>query len=597
MTFEIVLVFGLLLVAVVLFATERLTVDVVTLLLLCVLGTTRILTPAEVFAGFSNDILIILGSIFVLGGALQRTGALDALAGLLLRLAKGGPKRLTGFMMISAGALSAFMNNTTVAAMFVPPVSSLARRSGLSASKLLMPLAFAAIMGGTCTLIGTSTNVAVSGYLAHAGFEPLGLFEVAPVGLAVMVVGTAFMVFVGSRFLPEQEDDAVTDAGAMRNHLAEVLVLPGSPLEGEKVFEWELAVLGFRLIQIVRGDQVVLPGPDTVIAVGDTLVVEARVEDLRRVLKIEGLAFKTELEPREIGGLPGAPGVDVAVAEVILLPGSDLCGSTLVEAQFRQRHGLQVLALNRNGLQVVRDLAHTRLREGDILLVHGSAAEMEAMQDPGSRIRQLGDAEGELEFRSGSRRQGLLTMAIFGAALVAATLGWMPMSIAFLSAAVLVVLCGCITIEKAYEFIDWRLLILIGGMTAFGTAMEKTGGADLLAGWIVVGLSPWGTLCVLGGFVVLTIVLTQPMSNAAAALVVLPVAISAAESMGANPRTFGIAVMLAASLSFLTPLEPACVLVYGAGKYRFRDFLVVGGMLTVLLALVVLVLVPVLWEL
>jgi di/tricarboxylate transporter len=171
------------------------------------------------------------------------------------------------------------------------------------------------------------------------------------------------------------------------------------------------------------------------------------------------------------------------------------------------------------------------------------------------------------------------------------------MAVAFLCAAVLVILCGGITIERAYEFIDWRLLILVGGMTAFGTAMEKTGAADLLAGWIVSGLSPMGVTTVLAGFFVLTIVLTQPMSNAAAALVVLPVAISAAESLHADPRTFGIAIMLAASISFLTPLEPACVLVYGAGKYRFRDFLVVGGLLTLLLTIVVLALIPVFWNL
>jgi di/tricarboxylate transporter len=188
-------------------------------------------------------------------------------------------------------------------------------------------------------------------------------------------------------------------------------------------------------------------------------------------------------------------------------------------------------------------------------------------------------------------------VAIFVAALICASAGWLPMAIAFLGAAVLVILCGCISIEKAYEFIDWRLLILVGGMTAFGTAMQKTGAAELVASGILAALSPLGVLAVLAGFFVLTIALTQPMSNAAAALVVLPIAISAAESLGASPRTFGIAVMLAASISFITPLEPACVLVYGAGKYRFRDFIKVGGLLTILLSIVVLLLIPVIWDL
>jgi di/tricarboxylate transporter len=595
MTPEIAIVLGLLLLAVVLFATEKLTVDMVTLLMLCVLGATRILTPAEVFAGFGNDILVVLGSIFVLGGALQRTGVLEGMAGRMLRLAQGGPKRLTALLMTSSGLLSAFLNNTTVTAMCVPPVTSLARRAGLSASKLLMPLAFAAIMGGTCTLIGTSTNVAVSGYLARSGYAPLGLFELAPIGLIVLATGTLFMVFVGSRLLPDYEDDAVTDPAEMRNYLAEVVVLPGSPLVGNQALKWDLSPLGFRLVEIIRGDGVLVPGPNTIIAAGDTLVVGGKVRDLRRVLTIEGLTFRSQLAPGEIESRPSSAGV--SVAEAIILPGSELCGSTLDEVHFRPRYGLTVLAVNRSGQQLVEDLARIRLREGDVVLVHGTTARVDALLRPGSRFRQLGEPVRGPAERSGSRRHGIIAMTIFVSALICGATGVLPMAVAFLSAAVLVILCGCMTIEQAHACIDWRLLILVGGMTAFGAAMEKTGAADLLAQWMVAGLSPLGITAVLAGFFVLTIVLTQPMSNAAAALVVLPIAITAAKSLEANPRTFAIAVMLAASISFITPLEPACVLVYGAGKYRFRDFIVIGGLLTLLLTVVVLALIPVLWDL
>ncbi len=269
-----------------------------------------------------------------------------------------------------------------------------------------------------------------------------------------------------------------------------------------------------------------------------------------------------------------------------------LIGRTLIEADFRQEHGLTVLAVHRRGQNLRKRIGAVRLRVGDLLLVQGPKARLEALQ----RQRELA-VLAELPPAVVTKRRGIYTAGFFIIALVLGGLGLVPVSMSLLAAAVLAVLCRCIPIERAYQFIDWRLLILIGGMTAFGVAIDQTGADTMLAQWIVAVLKPWGVMAILAGFFVLTILLTQPMSNAAAALVVLPVAMETARVLGANERTFAIAIMLAASVSFITPFEPSCILVYGPGKYKFRDFAKVGALLTVTLAILVLVLVPLFWPL
>lgn len=434
MTGEILYCFFLLALALLLFALERIPVDVATIALLAALVLPGILTPAEAFAGFGNEAIVILGGIFVMSGAIQQTHALDPLAGWLLRRAGARERRLTTATLSLAGAVSAFLNNTTVAALFAPQAAILARRAGFSPSRLLLPLAFATILGGTCTLVGTSTNVAVSGFLAKQGFEPLGLFEATPVALACCAVGFAYLVFAAPRFL--------TNASAPRSREFEV--------------------------------------------------------------------------------------------------------------------------------------AFHEISDGDVVPVSGTP-------HPGNE--------------KATRKNQILAPTIFILSIGLGASGLLPLSGTVLAGAAAVILLRCISPEQARAFVDWRLLVLIGGMTAFGTALAQTGASAWLAQRIVDLLLPWGALAVLGGFLVLTVVLTQPMSNAAAALVVLPVALEAAALCGSDPRAFGIGIMLAASLSFLTPFEPACLLVYGAGNYRFLDFLKVGTPLTLILLAIILIVLPVFFPL
>ena len=599
MTLPIAFVLILLIVTIVLFATERLSVDIITFLLLIALVSSGTLSASEAFAGFSNDIIIILGAIFVISGALQETGVLDVLGARILKIAGTNQNRLLLLLMSSASSVSAFMNNTTVTAMLVPPVVGLARRARLNASKLLMPLAFASILGGTCTLIGTSTNVAVSGYMKKTGMTELGLFEITPMGLVIVVVGIAYMMLIGRRLLPAHAEAGLTAEYAMREYLSEIIVLPHSPLVGQMSYESDLNILEFRILKIIRKQVELLPNSRVFIEEGDTLLVEGNVDTLMKVKKIEGIEIKPEFD---FGDLD-LQSANFRIAEMLLTPQSELAGRTLREANFRKHYGLTALAIYRHGQSLREQVGDTILRVGDLLLVQGPEDRVEAVRShPGLAL--LGEVSEPLYHP----RKGLLTILFFAAAIIAGAIQKiplpftdhvvnLPLSICFLSAAVLTILMRCISVERAYEFVDWRLLILIGGMTAFGTAMEKTHAASYLAGLVVHWFSPFGVLAILGGFFVLTIILTQPMSNAAAALVVLPVAIKTAQQLGANERTFAIGIMLAASVSFITPFEPSCILVYGPGKYRFIDFVKVGLGLTVVLAIVVLLLLPVFWPL
>jgi di/tricarboxylate transporter len=400
--------------------------------------------------------------------------------------------------------------------------------------------------------------------------KPLGLFEITPLGLILVVIGITYMMLIGRRLLPQHKEASLTENYEMREYISEIIVLPGSPLIGQMSYESDLSILEFRILKLIRGKSELLPNSRVFIEEGDTLLVEGKADTLMKVKKIEGIEIKPEFK---LGDLD-LQTADMRIAEVLLTPQSELLGRTLREADFRRYYGLTALALYRTGQPLREQVGDTILRVGDLLLVQGQDARVEALRKhPG--ISVLGEVSEPLYHP----RRGLYTVIFFVGAVVIGGFGLMPLSVAFLAAAVLTILLRCISIERAYEFIDWRLLVLIGGMTAFGAAMEKSHAAEYLANIIVNTLQPFGITAILAGFFVLTIALTQPMSNAAAALVVLPVAIKAAQQLGANERTFAIGIMLAASVSFITLSSPRAFSLW-PGQYRFIDFVKVGAGLT-----------------
>ncbi len=588
MTLSIFLVLALLVAVVVVFSFEWIPVDMATLILLSVLVLSGILTVNEAFSGFSNEIIIILASIFVLSGALMKGGVLDHLSDRIHRFAGGSRNRVLMSVMPVTSFISSFMNNTTTTAVLMPAVLGLCKKSRVSPGKVLIPLAYASMLGGTCTLIGTSTNVAASAYVASTGLQPFSMFEFLPVGLAVCVAGVLYMVLVGHRLLPDSSAGALEEQYSIREYLSEVVITPGSPLAGQAIRDSRLAPMGLQVRAVLRGDRRLDAEPALRLEEGDLLIVQTTREGLLQVKETAGIEIKPDLKTEEMDLRTET----TTIAEAILMPQSSVVGRSIKELDFRRRFGVAVIAIYRRGHALATRIGGLPLRVGDVLLLQGRP----------DRFRALGDSSDlwilqEIEHQPARRRKGLWAVLIFLLAVLASSFGLVPLPIAFLGAALAVIFTRLITMEEAYDLIDWRLLILIAGMTAFGTAMSKTGAAEYLAEMIVQVAGPLGVGFVLFAFTVLTILLTQPMSNAAAALVVLPVAMTTATKMGLDPRSMAVLITLSASLSFVTPFEPSCLIVYGPGKYRFRDFVVCGLPLTALVITLLLILVPILWPL
>jgi di/tricarboxylate transporter len=588
MTLPIFLVLALLVAVVIVFSLEKVPVDVTTLLLLCALVLLRLLPIKEAFAGFSSDIVIVLGSIFVLSGALIKTGVMDSFGTVIFRIAGRSRTRILLCLMPATAFVAAFMHNTTTTAVFLPAVLGLCKKSGVSPGRILIPFAYASMMGGTCTLLASSTTIAASSYMSSLGLAPIGLFEFLPVGLAVVATGILFMVLVGSRLLPETGESSLTEAYKVREYLSELVVTPGSPLAGHAIGDLRLSALGLTVLAIHRAGRALQPGPQVFLEEGDQLIVKAGREGLLEVKETRGIEIVPDLEL----GDQDLAGGSIKIAEAILMPQSLLLGKTLRELDFRRRFGLTVIALHRRGHALPTRIGNLALRVGDVLLLQGEA----------ERFVSLGGSVDlwvleETEHRPATRRKRLLAIGVFGLAVAVAACGLAPLPVAFLLGAVTTILLKLVTAEEAYRFIHWRLVILIAGMTSFGAVMKSSGTAAYLANHIVGWAMPLGVPFIMLGFAVLTMLLTQPMSNAAAALVVLPVALTTASRLHVDPRTFGILVTLAASISYITPFEPSCLLVYGPGKYRFRDFLIAGAPLSLLLLVVLMLMVPVLWPL
>lgn len=590
MTVQIGIVLALLLVALVLFSTERIPIEVVAILLVMALVLTNTLTPAEAFAGFGNDIVITIAGLFILTGGLAKTGVIDLVGRRLHRTAGDSEFRISALIMFAAAACAAVMKNTTTTAMFLPVVLGIAARRNISPSKLLMPLAFGAILGGTCTLIGTSTNLAVSGALPRYGIQPFTMFELTRVGVVIVGVGMLYMLVIGLRLLPRRESaESLTEQYHVRQYVTEVMVLDDSPLIGKSLAEARISdELDLTVLGILRGEEQfrIAPNPEEKIQADDLLLVQGRVEDILRVKAEAGIEIKADFKLND--SVLESKGAELF--EAMVPRGSDFIGRTLKSLNVRKRHQVIVLAINRHGVNLLSKISRVRLRFGDVLLLQATREQVEALAADGHLL--LLEEVSERQVRPEKRRWALLAFAVF---LFFSLTHLVALPIAVLLGVMILLASHSLRMSEVYEIIDWRLLILIACMISFGVAMEKTGADQYLADFIVRGTGQYGPVAVLAGFFAMTVALTQPMSNQAAALVMLPIAVKTALALGLNPRTFAITVTYAASCSFLTPLEPACVLVYTPGRYRFLDFLKVGSILTLAVFAIVIWLVPVFW--
>jgi di/tricarboxylate transporter len=589
MTEQITLLLVILGIALVFFSVERIPADVVALGVLLSLILTGLLPADMAFAGFGSDTVLMILGLFILTAALVRTGVVEICGRFILRYTGEDPNRLLLVVMVAAAAMSAFMSNTASTAFFIPLIFGLAQRARISASKLLMPLAFASILSSSVTLVSTSTNIVVSGMMTQQQMSPIGMFELTPVGIPIAVIGGIYMYFMGRRLVPERTPPGnIAEKFGVYAYLTEIMILPGSSLIGKTLAESGLGRdLDLTVLKVVRGKHRSLaPRANTRLEEGDVLLVEGWRDEILKVKSISGIDMKADVKLSD----PELQSEDVRLVEAILLPGSPLIGRTLKGFRFRERYGLQVLAVNRHGETLSRKISQIPLRMGDVLLVQGHHANITALEE-GNTFRILGSVADKRP----NLRRAPLAVVIFVGALAAATFGLASLPVAVLVGVLVAFLTRCITPEEAYREVEWKAIILIGSMLALGSAMHVTGAAEFFAAQIVALAGNANPLWLLTAFFVLTMLLTQPMSNQAAAIVIVPVAIQTALRLDLNPRTFAMMIAVAASCSYLTPLEPSCLMVYGPGRYRFMDFLKVGSLLTVLIYLIAILLVPLVW--
>lgn len=600
LTTEMTLLLTLMGIALVLFAFEWVAADVVALGFLIIMIVTGLVSANEAFAGFGSDTVFTLMGLFILTAALQRTGVVEMTGRTLLRYTGDKPNRLVAMIMVATASLSSLMSNTACTAFFLPIALGLSERMRVSASKLLMPLAFASILASSVTLVATSTNIVVNGLLKRYELAPMSMFELTPVGVPIAVAGILYMLTIGRRLLPDRTTPDDLSQLGNRLYLTELVVLPNSPLIGKTLTESSLGhEMDLTVVRVVRKENRALPTANRRLEprtgrrlrAGDILLVEGERTSLLNSKAAVGLEIRTHLK-NHMGKLPDD---DLQMIEVILMPNSPLIGMTLAQYQFRERYGLQVLAIHRHGETIQRKISQMPLRVGDVLLIQSERANLTSLTalEEENMFQVLGAVHQE----SYQRERAPFAIAAFIGALGLAAFEVVPLSVAVLMGALTVFLTQAISVEEAYRKVEWRALVLIGSMLALGTAMEKSGTAAYLADQIVNLAGATNPLLLLTGFFVLAVVLTQPMSNQAAAIVVVPIAIQTAIQLGLNPRTFVMMIAIASSTSYLTPLEPSCMMVYGPGNYRFSDFLKVGSLLTFVVYGIAILLVPIFWPL
>jgi di/tricarboxylate transporter len=591
MTPEIAICLSIIAVAIVLFAWERIPADVVALGVMLALAASGLLAAREAFAGFSSDTVIMILGLLIMTAGLANTGVVDIAGRAILNYAGGKSGHLLlPTILVSVSVLSAFISNTAATAFFLPVVIGFAKKKGISASKYLLPLAFASIVTSSVTLISTSTNIVVSESMTQHGLPAMGMFEMAPVGIPIAVAGLLYMWLIGTRLIPSRDNQQPAIDIGHRKYQADVVVLANSPLIGKAIGKSRLGRnSGLSLVKLVRGGESRSNiSSRTKLLAGDHVVLEGLRADILKVKEMPGVELKADAHLAD----PERPAEELAVVEGAVLPGSPLIGHTLKSAEFKERHGLQVLGLNRPGAVLRSKLSRIRLRLGDVLLLQGSPENVKALEEG-----KLFSIFGGVDPARLKVKMAPFAVLIFAAALTAAAAGLASVATAAIAGAFLMMLTRCIAPEQAYRDVEWKAIILIGSLLSVGAAMQATGAGKYLATELIGATGKEHATLLLAGFFLLTVVLTQIMSNQAAAIVVLPVAIETALQLGQNPRTYAMMVAVAASCSYLTPLEPSCLMVYGPGRYRFADFFRVGMPLTVLIFGLAIVLVPWVWPL
>lgn len=578
--------------AVVLFITEWLAIDLVAMLILLSLVLTGVISPEEGVAGFSNNATVTVAFMFVLSAALLKTGALQVLAQRLSKTFRTWPKMGLLLLMLMVAFISAFVNNTPVVAVFIPVAIQLAQSSGLHPNKLLLPVSYASIMGGMCTLIGTSTNILVSGIAEQSGLPGFSMFLLAPIGLATLLGGILYMVFFGVNIIPERTiSEDLAEKFGMRDYLAEIVLLDKSKLVGHRIMDSVLVKeMEIDIIEIRRnGSRFTLPAGDFVLQAGDTLKVRCNVDKIKALKDWVKVLDKSSLS---IDG-DVIDGKNSTLVELVISADSAFAGKNLRELDFRRKYRAVPLAIRHREEVLHENLYRVRLKPGDIILAEVKThylRELRKLETEQDSPFILLSEDALVEF---NRRNFAIVMAIILAVIVTATANIVPIMVGTIAGAMLLVLSRCLNVNELYEAINWRIVFLLVGALTLGEAMRNSGLDQLIANQLIEGLGQWGPMVVVSGLYLFTFVLTELMSNNATAALLAPIAIATAQQLGVSPTPFLVAVTIAASACFMTPVGyQTNAMVYSAGQYRFTDFIKVGVWLNLLAWLLASLLIP-----
>ena len=564
------------------FIWEKIAIDITSLIAMALLMLTGVLTTKEGIAGFSNDATVTILFLFLLSAGLEKTGAVNLVGKAMIKYIGKNQKMAFVTVILVCGLISAFLNNTAVVIIFMPIVFKIAKFTNQSPSKLLMPLSFAAIMGGTLTLIGTSTNLVVNGVVVEHGYEPFGMFEVTPTGLILFITFFLYMYFIGIKLIPARRSaESLTEDYDLKDFLTEIIIQPGSPFLGKRIFDTPLVTeLSLEVVEISDAKGTLwLPDDYELLEENDSVMVRGSASDIMLLKQMQGVTFKQTFDVDDID----LKSNETALIEVVIGPNSSLARSTFKEIDFRELYEAIPLAVRRQGEIIEGRLDEIELRFGDDLL-------LEIKKDSFDQLKRGGDFvfTQEIEKEVIDKKKVWITSGILLMVILTSAFEILPIIQGAIIGTILMFLFKCITIREAYREVDWRIIFVLAALLPLGTAFEKTGAAEILAGYMETYISGHGPFITLFVLFAVTSVITSLMSNQATAALLSPIAISLGVQMGIDPKPLLFAVMFAASTCYLTPLGyQTNIMIYGPGNYKFVDFIKVGGLLSLISGIVV----------
>lgn len=593
-----IIVFIIVIAVIVLFTLEVFTVEITALLVMTSLMVTEVLTPQEAVSGFSNSAALTVLAMLIISAALQDTGIISYLGQKTIRLKVKSELVVMGSVMILSGLISAFINNTAVVAIFLPMIIKTARQKDMSANKLLMALSFGAMLGGSCTLVGSSTNLLVSDIAKSQGFMPLQMFELSAVGGLLFAAQAAFLVFIGHHFITTRRKKAsdLTEDFQLQEYLAEILVTPGSELVGKNLHQTGLAKnLDVEILQIVRDDDITyLPENVEVVKENDVLIIKTNAKKIMELHVSEGLEFRTghgqplhddQITEKTLQADKGA------LVEVIISPNSKLVQKRVEDVPFRAQYHAIPLAIRRKSGLTTSQLRNVRLEVGYSLLLETTRDDIEGLYASEDFIIVKEYKRPKLK-----KDKAIISVGIVIGVVLFASLNIVPILVSAWVGCVALFLTRCIEIQKVYGLIDWRIYFLLAGIIPLGLAVEKSGAGEIISIWVLNYLADFGPTVVLSILFLITVLLSAYISNNAVAVLIAPIAIGIAVQMNLDPRPFLLAVIFAANSSFLTPIGyQTNTMIYGAGQFKFKDFLLTGGLMTLIAWILVSIFIPLIY--